>query len=121
MRSILTGYASMWLPALTLAWTVAAGIMARSVSPLHVHEPWTEIPAAALAALTPVAVTAMAPRLATGLGEAVGSIRDDRPDARCETCGYNLHATAPDRLCPECGRPAIESYSTATRCNGAPG
>ncbi len=37
------------------------------------------------------------------------------PTPRCDDCGYDLHMTAPDRRCPECGKPVAESLGPASR------
>ncbi|MBN1347254.1 MAG: hypothetical protein JXQ73_31480 [Phycisphaerae bacterium] len=52
------------------------------------------------------------------LARAVGAWRSVPPSDRpptCESCGYNLIATAADARCPECGTPVAESLGPDVR------
>ena len=123
--AVVTGFASVWLVPLTISWIVAAVIFAKIASPWIVDIRWMNatttrlmLPAAGAVCVTvlPAAMVAMALRMAGGLGEALGEAGAN-DDKLCETCGYNLHATAFDRRCPECGRPACQSLSPIHRHN----
>ncbi len=52
---------------------------------------------------------------------AAGTPRRYRPRERppmCEACGYNLSHLPPDRACPECGTPMVQSLGpNSRRCN----
>jgi hypothetical protein len=67
-----------------------------------------------LIGLLPALMVVGALRLAQGAGDV---LVDDPPppDRNCERCGYNLHATAFDGICPECGLAAKYSLSPIHR------
>ncbi len=116
--AVLTGYATMWLPVLILAWGLAAGLTAASYSSPGALHLWGKLAALALATFAPTCVLALSLRLATGMGDVTAPSRNEDADPLCEACGYNLRATSFDHYCPECGRPAAESLATVNRCNG---
>jgi len=115
--AVLAGYASMWLVPLAASWAAGACVFTHLyMHPLRMAatDNLLLVIIGVLIGLLPALMVAGALRLAQGAGDVLA---DDPPppDKNCERCGYNLHATPFDGICPECGLAAIYSLSPIHR------
>lgn len=113
---LLAGYASVWLIPLILSWAAGLAFLVFALPYFRQlrggglwESPLPLIICCVLSTVVPAGMFAMALRLSRGLGEAAHEELHFE-DVWCESCGYNLHATPSDHLCPECGVAAAHSY-----------
>jgi MFS family permease len=121
LGAVLAGYASVWLVPLVGSWLAGGAFLLLALPNVRQARPsafWSgplpQILCYLFITVVPAGMFALALRLARGAGEAA----HEPPvfeDILCEQCGYNLHATPADHLCPECGQPAAHSYSPTFR------